>query len=231
MRVLLHGSYEGEAFVLRKENGDVYQRIEPNTIFGIGDFISYFAKKIWWSRQPFIALITLGPNENVQKIRNLKRSRQKGFILKPGKGLWATSYGSAHRGVWHLLKNVSDPILISLWSHELPSNFLQTVAEIDVKVYEGGNLCEHSRAGDYCYSYATDGNIAELRRQVFGKHPRGKFCPIREATIQVIGGTYCVQSVRRKENNGKIYPKVTSIIITADANKAEVAKIINQMMR
>ncbi|QQG52784.1 MAG: hypothetical protein HY931_00935 [Candidatus Falkowbacteria bacterium] len=232
MRILLHGNYEGQAFVLRKENGDVYQRIEPNTIFGIGDFISYFAKRIWWSRQPFIALITLGPNEDAKKIRNLKRSRQKGFILKPGKGLWATSFGSAHRGVWHLLKTVSDPILIALWSHELPSDFLQTVSEIDTKVYEGGNLCEHSRgAGNYNFSFATDGNTAELRRQVFGKHPRGKFCPIREATIQVVGGTYCVQSVRRKENNGKIYPKVTSVIITADADKAEVAKIIHQMMR
>jgi hypothetical protein len=227
---MLHGNYEGEAFVLRKENGDVYQRIEPNIIFGIGDFISYFAKRIWWSRQPFIALITLSSNMKALKVRELKRSRQKGFILKPGKGLWATSASSARFGVWHLLKNVDDPILITLWSHQLPSKFLQLVEEIDCQIYDGGNLYEHSRAGDYCYSYATDGNIVELRRQTYSPRVRGKFFPLREAIIQVIGGTYCIQSIKRKENNGNIYPKVTLVTITSAANKVEVAKIINRMM-
>jgi hypothetical protein len=229
-RIPLHGNYEGQAFVLRKENGDVYQRIEPDTIFSIGDFISYFAKKIWWSRQPFIALITLGPNESVSRIRNLKKSRQKGFILKPGKGLWATTAGSAHRGIWHLLKDVNNPILIALWSHEMPTNIFQIVQEIDYQVYEGGNMCEHSRMGSYSYGYETDGNICELRPAMHGKHVRAKFCQIREATIQVIGGTYCIQSIRKKESNGKIYPKILVVIVTANADYNVVAQITNKMM-
>ena len=231
-RIPLHGNYEGQAFVLRKENGDVYQRIEPDTIFGIGDFDSYFARRIWWGNKPMIALITLSGNMCALKLRELKRNtkHQKGFILKPGKGLWATTAGSAHRGVWHPLKDVNNPILIALWSKELSTNIFQTVQEIDYQVYEGGNLCEHSRMGSYFYSYQTDGNICELRPAMYGKHVRAKFCQIKEATIQVVGGTYCIQSIRKKENNGKVYPKILVVIVAANADYDVVAQIILGIM-
>jgi hypothetical protein len=231
-RITVHGNYEGQAFVLRKEGGDIYERILPDTIIGISDFCSYFAKRIWWGNKPMIALIKLSGNMTALKLRELKRKTriQKGFILKPGKGLWATSAGSAHRGVWHPLKDVNNPILIALWSHEMPTNIFQVVSDIDYKVYEGGNLCEHARTGSYSYSYETDGNIYELRPALYGRHARAKRCQIREATIQVVGGTYCVQAVRRKENNGKFYPKISIVIITEAVDKTAVAKVINKMM-
>lgn len=231
-RIPLHGNYEGQAFVLRKENGDVYQRIMPDTIFGIGQFDSYFAKRIWWGNGPMIAIIKLSDNMSTLKLRDLKRKTriQKGFILRPGKGLWATTAGSAHRGVWHPLKDINNPILIALWSHEMPTNIFQIVQEIDYQVYEGGNLCEHARTGSYSYRYETDGNICELRPAMHGKHVRAKFCQIREATIQVIGGTYCIQSIRKKENNGKIYPKILFVIVTANTDYDVVAQIIHKMM-
>ena len=230
-RIFLHGNYEGQAFVLRHETGDIFLQIEPNTVFGIGNFNNYFVKKIWLYRQPAIALITLSANMSAFEIRDLKRSRQKGFILKPGKGLWATSVGSANRGVWHLLKETSNPILIALWSHQLSAQLLEVVEEIDCKVFEGGNLCDHSRGGSYNYSHFTDGSIGWLRKRAYVKHARGKFCQIREALIQVMGGTYCIQSIRCKEKNRKIYPKIISIIITATADKAEVVAIINKIMK
>jgi hypothetical protein len=232
-RIPLHGNYEGQAFVLRKENGDVYQRIEPDTIFGIGQFDSYFAKRIWWGNGPMIAIIKLSGNMTALKLRELKRKTriQKGFILRPGKGLWATTAGSAHRGIWHPLKDVNNPILIALWSKELSTNIFQIVQEIDCKVYEGGNLCEHPQGrGGYCYSYAADGNSGELRPAAYGKHVRAKFCQIREATIQIIGGTYCIQAIKRQENNGKIYPKILLVIVTANADYNVVAQIIHKMM-
>lgn len=231
-RIPVYGNYEGHAFVLRKENGDVYQEIKPDTIFGIGQFDSYFAKRIRWGNKPTIALIKLGNNMSALKIRELKRKTrlQKGFILKPGKGLWATTAGSAHCGVWHLLKNVDDPILITLWSHKLPTNILQVVSEIDYKVYQGGNLSRDSKAGSYAYGYETDGNICELRPVLYSSNVRAKLSQFREATIQVVGGTYCVQAIRRKENNGKSYTKISAVIITAVATKAEVAEAINRLM-
>lgn len=232
MRMLVHGNYEGQAFVLRKEDGSIYQRILPDTIFGIGDFCSYFAKRIWWGGNPTIALIKLSSNMKVLNLRELKKKTriQKGFILKPGKGLWAISADSARRGIWHLLKEIDDPILITLWSYGLPSQFMQVVENLDCQVLNGGNLCEHARAGSYYYDYLTDGNLGELRPGVYGKHVRGKMCQIREAVIQVIGGTYCIQACKRKENNGRVYSKVTSVMITAAANKQMVAKKIKQMM-
>jgi len=229
----VYGNYEGQAFVLRQESGEVYERIEPNTVIGIGKTNNYFVKRVWWGGAPMVALITLSANTNFLDIAGLKRKSriQKGFILKPGKGLWATSSESAKHGVWHRIMNVNNPILNVLWSHKLSASLLQTVSEIDRQVRDGGNFCEHSAPGSRYYYYAADGSTGELMKARYAKHGRHQFCQIRESLTLIIGGTYCIQTVRIKTAKGKSYLKILFVLVTSKADKSRVAKIINGMMK
>ncbi|MFA6514441.1 MAG: hypothetical protein WCT50_04125 [Patescibacteria group bacterium] len=231
-RIYVYGNYEGKAFVLREPDGRLYQQIEPETKLTIAG-INYFVKRAFVNRQSMVGLMSLDDetfNLSIAQLKKRTRGR-RALLLRPGKGLWALNFGSAKRGVWHLMSNNTNPILTALWSHELTSQLLQVVDEINLNIPDGGNLCKHSKAGSRCFNYFTDGNIGELRKAVFGKHSRDGFCPIKEAYVQVTDGSYCVQSIRVKENNGKIYPRIVFVQITDQANKDEVAEIINNIMK
>jgi hypothetical protein len=236
-RELLYGSYEGGSFILRNADRSIYLKIDANTVFSIGNSIGgYYAKRVRYADEQMIALIRISGKMKYLPISELKSAfkNERGYILKPGKGLWATSSGSAMKGLWHRNHGSDNPIIIALRMAELPSSLLKIVDKIDAVVYTGGNLCQHStQAGNYKYDLKTDGEVSVM---AFGprvtKHVN-KFhigCQSSEDVCEVVGGTYYVQSIKTKAQNGGNYPNIRLVAITPDADKQAVAGVIRNIM-
>jgi len=237
MKIMLHGQYSGKSFVLRNENGTVYKAISPHSIFMVENGVAwYYARKIIWGRKRMIALIRISGSQKNLPLRELREITQfqKGCILKPGRGYLATSSNSARNGVWKIELGIENPITISLKNHDIPLKILTVVNEIETTVYSGGNLCRHNNGpGAYSYNYYSDGNTGVLRGPVYvnkSKTVEHQQCQSREATICVIGGTYCLQTLKIKARNGKSYTNIKRIVITEQTDKKEVASIINKIM-
>jgi len=183
-----------------------------------------------------IALIRISGGQKNLPLRELREITkfQKGCILKPGRGYLATSSNGARNGVWRIELGTENPITISLKNHDIPLKILTVVNEIDITVYDGGNLCRHNtEAGAYSYSYYTDGNTGVLRGPTYvnkSKTVEHQQCQSREATICVIGGTYCLQTLKIKARNGKNYTSIKRVVVTKQADEKEVSSIINKIM-
>lgn len=236
-RELLSGTYEQGSFVLRKETGELFQEISPNSVFSVGNSIGgYYAKRVRYSRENMIALIRISGKMKNFPPAALKEihKNERGYVLKPGKGFWATSSGSALRGIWHRNHDCDDPIIIALRRSELPSALLKVVDKIDSVVYSGGNLCSHSTwAGDYRYWLETDGKVDLITEGDRVTKHANKFhigCQLVEDVCEVVGGTYYVQAVKTKALNGGNYPSLKIVVITPDADKELVAKVIRNIM-
>jgi hypothetical protein len=236
-RKILSGRYEGGSFVLRNEKGIVFKRISPNTVFSIGNSInSYYAKRIFYSGKYMIASIRIDFSMRMFDAAKLKQNFKNvsGYILREGEGLWATSSSSARNGLWHRNHGFDNPIMLALRIADLPSNLLKFVDRIDAVVYRGGSLCSHSnKPGDYWYRLITDGTTSVM---IEGSRVTNHFnkkhigCLTSEDVIEVVGGTYLVQSITTKATNGLDYPSIKSVFTTPAADKKVVASVISNIM-
>lgn len=138
-RKIVNGGYQGENYILTSE-GEDFLKIEPNTVIRVGNSIGgYFARQINHRGQKRIVLIRVSGSEALQDIGELKilTHGQKGLLLLPGmKGLWATSSGSAKRGLLHRITGEDNPVKSALRGLGLPSSLMRQVQTITPVVSE-----------------------------------------------------------------------------------------------
>lgn len=239
MREKVIGSYEGGNFVLRKEDGSIYLKIEPDKIFRIGNSIGgYWAKPINYAGQRMIALVRLGGsklNWPLTKIRHVF-GKEKGQILWPGLGLWAVTSGSARRGVWHRIKGDTDPIRQALREMQLPSSdLLHVVDKIDEEVYEGGGCCHHLpefKRGSLWF--LCDGEVEHLRDATFitrencGGNQYHIGCPDQPALKRVKGGTFLIKG-QDVLLSCSYRSEILDVYITKETNRSGVAEILKKI--
>ena|GEM_PF-5064544 len=99
-----------------KKRGMTYMVISPNSTFGIGNSIGgYFVRQD--GGRNIISLVRVSGSEKnlpLDQLKGLIRDR-KGVVLRPGMlGLWATSSGSARRGLYHKYSPPDDPTEMEL---------------------------------------------------------------------------------------------------------------------
>jgi hypothetical protein len=232
---MVTGNYDGSGnYVLTTEGGEVHMSIAPMSTFGIGNSIGgYFARPIRYAGQKMLSIVRIGGSETRLSPETLssRHGQEKGFILRPGmKGLWATSSGSARKGVFHPIRETNDPIILALREIKMPSSLLQEVESIDLDVLKGGDLCSHSVSeGDYWLSFKTDGQAKRTHDGEFVKSHFNQFhvgCMSSPATYHITGGTYVVQSGDKKAMNGFDYPYIGKITVTKSADRGAVAGLI-----
>jgi len=220
MRTKYIANYNSQgAFELRNESGAIAKIIEPNEVFSIGNSIGgYWAKPIRYSDTPMLALIRLSGQEKHWPLERLQKrfGKEKGRLLWPGEGLWATTSGSARRGVWHRIREEHDPIRVALRQLGLPSNLLHEVQEINEETWVGG---QYDRGGASRGWVITDGeqkNIPLDYETSFGSRK-----------ILVTGGTYLIKGTDfDKEDCRFARPVVNGVFVTPSADRQMVAELV-----
>ena len=122
--------------------------ISPNEVFSIGNQMGgYWAKPITYAGKKTLALVKLSGSEKGLTLKEIRRrcGTRRGFVLRSGTtGLWATSSGSARRGLLRPAKAPikADPVDLALeecmlFKHviEFGKGDLQLTCGIDV--FEG----------------------------------------------------------------------------------------------
>lgn len=256
-RILMNGGYEfctqtGPIFVLRyaedqtqpswvtspaPKRGEVYTMIAPGDVFSVDNSIGgYFAMAVQYAGRPALAVHRVSGSEKRRSPEELRRKfrGQEGFILRPMLGLWATSSGSARRGLWHRYNPVADPIVMALREAQMPSNLLVEVAEINKEVSHGGNLCKHSTtAGNSSYFHETDGKEEVLDWGETVESHGNQYhigCSSSPGRVRITSGTFLIEAVERKAMNSSDYPSIVAVSVTKSANRALVADKIREVM-
>jgi len=202
------GEKEEEIF----KKGEVFVILRPNKIFGIGTSIGgYWVKPITYAGQKMLAVIRISGSERKLPLWKLRKKvgSRKGLILKPGMiGLWATSAGSARRGIFHRYTPPKDEVEKAL---DRATNIgpgrkcLHRVEKIDVEIKIGREDC-------YC-SYEK--YLVDYDGKFFFDN-RGK---------RIKGGTYLLQWYAQRRNGGWS-PSLMGAYITPKADQKEVARLI-----
>ncbi|TAL20456.1 hypothetical protein EPN90_01005 [Patescibacteria group bacterium] len=242
-RILVTGNYdENGGYTLThaegEQKGEVYMTIAPNSAFGVGNSMGgYFARQITYVGQKMIALIRVsGSEKHLDPERLNRRLRdQKGFVLRPGMlGLWATSSGSARRGVFHRYEEASDPIVATLREMHMPSNLLTEVERIEVEVFDGGNLCNHSTSDeDHSYYFKTDAASELLERGSYVESHVNEChvgCQRSPDRVRIVGGTWLIWADAKRKCRCN-YSSIVQVIVTKEADHNLVAAKIREMMK
>lgn len=237
-RVHVIGSYVGKSFVLRYAEGpragEVFLQINPNDIVRPGSSIGgYWAKPITLTVNEYrLALVRVSGAYVDADVQTLRREfgRERGEVLHPRPGLWATSSKSAKRGVFHRISDETDPIKIALHGVGAPSNVLNEVSYINEIVHEGGALCEHTASSGVSATHLRyDGKLVILREAPREKHEEDElsWCPTEAREVQITGGSYLMRlELRSGHQPRQRDPFVDTIWITPEADRRQVADLI-----
>lgn len=233
-RILVKGSYEGMAYVLRHAegelNGQIYLTIQPRTVVRVGNSIGgYYAQPVKYAGQKMLSLIRVSGSGN-------REEGERGLVLKPGMtGLWATSSGSARRGVFHRFNaGEKDPIVLALREAQMPSSVCVETATIETEMFQGGSLCGHSTGGGYWYTISTDGKVEVVRYgDVVGEHSNQFHvgCQSSPSTAKVVGGSFALQAQKSQTMGGGIHQSICKVLVTPSANREQVAEEIRKLLK
>ena len=149
--------------VERPFKGAVHMTIKPDDVFSIGNQMGgYWAKPVTYAGKKRLSLIKLSGSEKSLPLKEIRRrcGSRRGFVLHPGStGLWATSSGSARRGIFHPVK--ADPVDLALEECMLFKHVIEFGAK-DLQLASGIFTLEGSFEGyEEQYYFAHDGREAD----------------------------------------------------------------------
>lgn len=223
MRTECTGAYtEYGSFELRREDGSLYRKIDPDQVFQVGNSIGgFWAKPITYTGQRMIALVRVGGSNVGQPVERIRRrfGQERGMLLQPGLGLWADTSGAARRGVWHRIREDTDPIRRALRSVGLPSSMLQIVDKIDLEVAEGGR---RDRGGADWKWFIADGSVSHLRVETHTGYYKWDttYDRVENGTLLITGTDWS------SEDCNFARPTLQKVLVTPMVNRELVAKII-----
>ena len=241
-RILVTGAYEDGKYVLRyaedPEEGTVFLAISHGDVFSVGNSIGgWYARQVQYAGETRIALHHISGKEKGLNGKALERVTrgQKGFVLRPMTGLWATSSGSAKRGLFHRVDGdaTPNPVVDALRRARMPSDLLREVESIDMGVMEGGTLCRHSTGQDTWYGYETDGTPTTVHEAGWVTDHGNQYhngCKAGTDDVHVGGGTYVVEWMDRKGMGGGGSRSIQGVTVSGTADHEKVAAIIKQLM-
>lgn len=235
-RILVDGQYDSKgAFIMKivkdceycnEKEGDVFKKISPNEIFGVGNSIGgYWAKPIKYAGKKMIALVRLSGAQKGCSLSEIRRElgREKGQVLHPGKGLWATSSGSARNGVLHRYHPPRDVIEKALEKGGYGRRCIHRVPEIkEVLVDEGGSLCSHQTGNGSGYISHYDGRVVKtIHEKSYVEHHSNQYhigCCNGSGRVEISGGSYIIQWSVYQQMNGGWARELDAVYITPQAN-------------
>lgn len=238
-RVLVSGSYSATgAFELRHAEGiltgELLTVIEPNTVFSVGNSIGgYYARQVMYTGQRMIAAVRVSGGQkslSAQQLASITKGG-KGFILKPGLGLWAISSGSAKRGLFHKYTPPTDPIEVALVKVGLGRSVLRLVSEIkEIQVQQGGRLCGHQTSRGRGFASRYDGEVAQtVVEPTYCEEHDNQYhigCGETPGTYLVSGGTYALEWSTWQCMNGCWAKQLSAVYVTPGADKEFVGAFI-----
>lgn len=243
-RILVTGNYDVAGnFVLSLgedsrygdgKKGDVFKTIAPETVIGVGNSIGgYFARRITYAGQKMLALVRVSGGEKRRSVEELRRitADRKGFVLKPMIGLWATSSGSALRGIFHRYTPPADPIEAALEKAGQGRKCLHRVPAIEgVEVREGGRICGHQTGNGSGSTAQYDGEVTETVIEPscveshYNQYHVG--CGETAGTYRVTGGTFVLQWSTHQYMNGVWSRNLAAVYVTPQADPRLLAALI-----
>lgn len=154
------------------------------------------------------------------------------FYLPEGKiGLWATSSGSARRGVFHRYTPPKNAIEVAV-EHNGGRSVLHCVESIDQKLEIGGRCCSHV-THPWWYTARTDGASEQLTYPSIVEEHSNQYhvgCYDSSWTERFTGGTYLVHAYYGSYMNGARYCQILGVWYTPEADKDKVAEAINRVV-
>lgn len=236
-RILVTGNYTDRgAYELRTPDGKPYLHIAPCDVFGIGNSIGgYFARPVKYAGQNRLALVRIGgslmsapPNQIARATRG-----EKGYILQPNfTGLWATSSGSARRGIFHRYSppaQETDPVTRILRQGELPSWIVKEAGEPTLTTEErwyDNSHCPNGRPTNY---WLTDGQMIEEASFEMEK-PHGYFGGGGRRIVRIEGATYAIRIDASRYGNGLAWSKPSQVLTWPGCDREALANVLAPML-
>ena len=120
------------------------------------------------------------------------------YLLNEKEYLFATSSGSARRGVVHIYHPPKNELEALFEEHKWSKNNIKTIPSLDgINAFEGGNLCPTADLDWYNFSFSTDGE-----RRLVGDAEFHEGCGntwmYSPNTYQVYGATYVAQVKKQR---------------------------------
>lgn len=245
MRTLVQGQYDTLGnYVLRYETddygrkGEVHMTIEPGACFGIGNSMGgWWAKPITYGDQSMIALVRVSQSQRYWDYGRLSRrfGGERGFVLRPGMvGLWATSSGSARRGVFHPVRGEeNNPVKRAVRAAGLPTRDIVLVKTFEDEKFSKYTLdCGHPHS---CFcgggtNVATDGQVAysNTEKVTVGDPYIGRQREVEDVIYLATGGSYRVFWWWTRDSS---LVSITRVMLTPAADLMEVASVIDAINR
>jgi hypothetical protein len=159
-RIMVQASYdETGACVLRKMDGEEYLTIRPGDVVSPGNSIGgFFARLVRYADSDMISLVRVGGGlkSRGREAMEAATRRQRGFVLKTGRWLWATSSGSARNGIAHpVSRSIGDPLLAVIRLAGLGADQLK-IEYVEALPGEVRDLIDRGLRYVHSYRYAAD---------------------------------------------------------------------------
>lgn len=221
------GSYENKStYVLYKENGDIFQVIEEGEPFYISNQLRpWFPVMVPKKKGKGTILVCRKYGDRGNVIEEFPLIHNK-------KGLWALTSGAARNGVFHTYREPQNLLEKQLADMGISKTVIERVDKIDIELAVGGQICAH-RVHKFGYGFRSDGEVDYLTEPErapedhYNTYHRG--CMVSTYQIKVSGGTYLIYFHIGTHMNGADYERIERIILTKDADEAEVVKRIKEL--
>ncbi len=215
MRIRVRFEYDpfGNCNLIREfadGNTEFYQTIAPETVVHEAG-AWFFAQPIRYAGEPMICLVQIDKESALLPHSELREKCRGalGSILKPGLVcLWATSEHSLARGLVHpYSEKYDDPIAHALRKMGFSGRRFSEVDRIDFSFvnHRGGR-----------YDFVADPS-SRIGRQNFGSILR---------VTRISGGSWLILRLLVRTDAGPVPKQVTNVLVTKDADREEVAKIV-----
>ena len=214
-RILVTGNYmDKSTYVLRKEDGNIFQIIKEGEPFRIGNQMREFTP------------IRVPKNNGKGTILMCQKKNGRGEILEQfplpqnKKGLWALTSGAARNGVFHTYHAPKDKIEAYVASQNTSPKIIERVSSINSLSFEVGGPWSGEYVRPWGRFIKTDGNTVN------------NFDP-RQLSPQYItwvsNATYVVYYEKNTYPNGIHYKTIERVILTPQANEEKVLEELKSL--
>ena len=225
-RILVTGKYSNpETYVLRTEDGNVFQTIQEGKPFQIDNQLRDWVPVKVPKRNGKGTLLVC------RKFDKYGGLLEEFPLIHGKKGLWALTSGSARNGVFHNYTEPSNILEKILSSFGISSKLLECMETIDIQLPVGGALCEHTNLR-HGYRMITDGCIEDCSQpeRVPMDHPlrEHRGCMSSTYTQRVTNASYLVYYEIRKPMYWVQSKTITRIIVTPKVDPKALEKAIRE---
>lgn len=215
-RKLVTGSYVNKStYVLRTEDGNIFQVIKEGEPFKIGDQMRAFMPVRVPKKNGHGTILMC------QKRDNNNFLLEQFPLLHRKKGLWALTSGAARNGVFHTYHEPQGELEAYIASQNTSPKIIERVSSIDNLPFEVGGPWSGEYVRPWGRFVYTDGKV------VNNFDSKGKSS--QQYTAWVTNATYAIYIEKNTYLNGIHYITIERVILTPQANEEKVLEELKSL--